>query len=376
MVSVFDGGAFYVQRLVVDGHAARSGFFAWRARGPGPYGSGWGQGVRPPAASAASSGAPRASSPRALKGGEKTEGAKIDWLSFSLLWASDRIPDLLAVLRGWLSADVAAEGRGGYQGFESSLRLAAFVNGEVINVGLIAFGGAVQRGRVYVSLTGAGCNLLRAPGDLSAWLQLQTDDGREPRITRVDLAVDDMAGRFTVPQVARWYKAGAFDVQGRRPSHRCEGDWIVPSGAGRTFYVGRRQNGKMLRVYEKGKQLGDRNSPWVRFEVEFRNKDRVIPFNVLVDPDRYFVGAYAPLSRVLDGAGTRIRTVKKSFQISLSALVGHAKTSYGSVVGVLCDVFGNDFAAVVDQLRKPGLPRRLAESRVALGVYGCALSPG
>lgn len=47
----------------------------------------------------------------------------------------------------------------------------------------------------------------------------------------------------------------------------------APDGRGRTFYVGRRENGKLLRVYEKGKQLGAENSPWVRIELELHNKD-------------------------------------------------------------------------------------------------------
>ncbi len=33
---------------------------------------------------------------------------------------------------------------------------------------------------------------------------------------------------------------------------------------------------KMLRVYEKGIQLGDLGSPWVRYEVQLGSRDRVV----------------------------------------------------------------------------------------------------
>ncbi len=53
-----------------------------------------------------------------------------------------------------------------------------------------------------------------------------------------------------------------------------------------------------MRIYEKGKQLGDPESPWVRWELELHNTDREIPFDVLLQPGRYVAGAYpatAPL---------------------------------------------------------------------------------
>jgi DNA relaxase NicK len=52
--------------------------------------------------------------------------------------------------------------------------------------------------------------------------------------------------------------------------------------------VGKRKNGKLLRVYEKGKQLGDESSPWVRWELELHNRDRVIPWEVLLEPVQDF----------------------------------------------------------------------------------------
>ena len=54
-----------------------------------------------------------------------------------------------------------------------------------------------------------------------------------------------------------FYLTGQFNAGGNKPSCSQQGNWIEADGSGRTFYVGKRKNGKLLRVYEKGKQLGD-----------------------------------------------------------------------------------------------------------------------
>ena len=41
---------------------------------------------------------------------------------------------------------------------------------------------------------------------------------------------------------------------------------------------------KLLRAYEKGKQLGDKNSEWVRLEVELKAKHTHIPFDAVINP--------------------------------------------------------------------------------------------
>ena len=52
------------------------------------------------------------------------------------------------------------------------------------------------------------------------------------------------------------------------------GDWkyLDRDKLGRTLQIGCRTSDKMLRAYEKGKQLGDKNSDWLRIEVELKGK--------------------------------------------------------------------------------------------------------
>ena len=56
-----------------------------------------------------------------------------------------------------------------------------------------------------------------------------------------------------------------------------------------------------MRVYEKGKQLGDTSSPWVRWELELHNRDRIIPWDVLLEPGKYLAAAYPCMDWVSAG---------------------------------------------------------------------------
>ncbi len=210
-----------------------------------------------------------------------------------------------------------------------------------------------------MDISGTGCSRILD------WRRLQEviDGSSEAKLTRVDIAVDAMDGEFTVEDAVDWYQSGDFNAGGRTPRHALQGDWLSPA-YGRTIEVGRRENGKMLRCYEKGRQLGDPFSSWTRFEVEIRNNDRDIPTDILTAPDTYFTGAYKCLERVLDAAATRIKTHQKEGEISLELMTGYAMNSYGALVHVLRSTLTSD--QVIDALSRPGIPKRLERS----GLHG------
>jgi phage replication initiation protein len=139
--------------------------------------------------------------------------------------------------------------------------------------------------------------------------------------------------------------------------HRLHGAWLEPDGSGRTFEVGRRKNGKLIRIYEKGKQLGDATSPWVRWEVELHNTDRVIPWDVLARPSEFIRGAYPCLDWVA-GTGERIKTIRQEDTIGYDRLVQHTRLTSGRVLNVMLERCGST-EEVFAQLVRPGVPRRL-----------------
>jgi len=169
-----------------------------------------------------------------------------------------------------------------------------------------------QASTVHVNLFGSACLHISHEKwtALAAWI-----DSCGGWITRVDLAVDIFEG-YSVEDARSAYLAGEFDVRGKRPSQTEHGSWT--SGHSRTWQVGKRDTGKVCRVYEKGdEQFGpEANDPWVRVECEFRNQGRVVDTDVLCRPGDYFAGAYPYCERIcaslaLGAAARRIPTARQ-----------------------------------------------------------------
>lgn len=208
-------------------------------------------------------------------------------------------------------------------------------------LGAVSFGGDSQRGTVSVYLTGMGC--LHALDGWEKRLYEVLNDHKErgfgPCLTRCDIAHDDVAGTINPRQCPDVYQGGGFDRLHNRPLASQAGNWLGddPNQKGLTFYVGTRHSSQLLRVYEKGKQLGDTESPWSRVEVQFSSHDRILPLEMLIQPDEFLVAAY-PVFAVWFGHWSKLpeKTVikKKSAEIVLEVLEFYAATSYGKLVNV------------------------------------------
>lgn len=317
----------------------------------------------------------RRRSPPALTGGEKTtvEGhAHVDWLSLTFAPEAGELVD--RNVWEWLSpllGGAGGESVNGFHQFENGLRFWAVRDGTCVNLGRLDWGGEARGGRARLELTGNGCTRV-ADWDL---LHARISELGDVTLTRVDLAVDCLDGEYDVDDAVEWYRDDDFraNAQGCKPRHSLVGDWLNPDHPhGRTLEVGRRENGKMCRVYEKGRQLGDQSSPWVRFEVELRNNDRDLPLDLLTDCDKYFAGAYRCLEQLLDVSGERIKTHQKEGEISLELMRGYAQNGYGQVVHVLRAV-GLSFEDVFNAISRPGIPKRLERASLAGFTNGPSL---
>jgi phage replication initiation protein len=223
----------------------------------------------------------------------------------------------------------------------------------LVNYGLLAYGGESQKGSIHVELNAQGCAAVVSWEEIVEW-----GETHNAVITRLDLAHDDFTGdEVTVGVALDWYREGRFDQNGRPPKAQHIDD--LGSGSGQTLYVGNRKSGKLLRVYEKGKQLGDASSMWTRVEVELRNKGRVIPWVALTRPGHYLAGAF-PCLGFLSAIQEKIRTIAKAAQTTLTAATLHLQKSGGKLVDLLMNVHNEDAAAVVQKIRGEGIPRRLA----------------
>lgn len=118
---------------------------------------------------------------------------------------------------------------------------------------------------------------------------------------------------------------------------------FVPD-AGHTFYVGARENGKIFRAYDKAAQMKCEEYPnWNRFEVQIGNRYRVIPLDVLVNPDPYFAGSYPALASLIEEVQPiAINTTKLVFNTTLENAIKHAKTQYGKLLNALRQLYSDE----------------------------------
>lgn len=222
----------------------------------------------------------------------------------------------------------------------------------LLNVGI---GG--QKNTVFIGVTGTGCKLAADGWEnrLHHFLEKIAINGR---ITRIDLAHDDLDGSYSSFEMANQKEseqAFMLPKARNRPAVRIDGEFKHgdPQDKGLTLYVGSRPNGKIIRCYEKGKQLGDKSSAWFRSEVEFHNKKRLIPFDVLLHPTEYFCGAYpytlelVELAKKHGGDNTpqhlqAMPSVKNESKISLFRMIEIFKTQFGKHLKTMGELFVKD----------------------------------
>lgn len=293
-----------------------------------------------------------AASPRAVTRGEFDSSRLavcIDWLSFTCVPQSDHWRHEIAhFLDANFKIGRTWERGGAWRGYEESARCGGV---------LLAWGGASQRGSVYVDIPGSVCSQCADFVTVGEWLEFL-----KARITRVDVAGDDFDGNvISVDWALSQYRADGFSQRGTKAAARFIDD--MGSGAGRSLYVGKRANGKLACIYEKGRQLGDAASRWCRAEVRWGSKDRLIPFDVLSRPAHYLAGAFPCLS-MFAHVTARIRTFKEKARLCYAEVVRNARALSGRAVNAMLAATGGDYAQVVTLLRRSGLPRRLSEADI------------
>lgn len=318
-------------------------------------------------------------SPRTVIRGESPERmqgqrmAIIDWLRFTflpLVPATDALHQLRCYLALWFPLPVNfVPAEKGMFGYTSSFDVMVWKDGEFIRLGVVALGGNTAGNTMMVDLSGKGCALV------SDWQAVYaTMQDLDARITRADTALDLMEG-FTLEQFDDLYRAGEFNCGGRIPSRRYfeGGDSHDLHAHGRTLYLGKKANGKELCIYEKGKQLGNPDSEWLRIEIRFGNRDRVIPHEIVLDPTRFFAGGFVALETLVDSIKEKIKTEQRDIAaeertIVLKRLTHYLVAAYGKTIYQLAHELDMDYKALVELLMVQGVPRRLEKSVVADGV--------
>ncbi|SOY66729.1 putative phage DNA replicase [Cupriavidus taiwanensis] len=299
-------------------------------------------------------------------------------MSFTFLPAAgvgQALEQLAKYFHLWFAVPVTmlpSKRRAGLRGYEASTDVLAYINGETMKLASVGCGGDNVGGTMMVDMSGHGCAVVDDWDAVYATVQ-----DLDARITRCDLARDFCEGQVSVDQVEQLYFAGEFNAGGRIPKYKKIESGVAGFGAcgGRTLEIGKRVNGKMLRAYEKGRQLGKQDSDWLRIEIEFRNKDRVVDHRILVERDRYFVGAYKALEQFLQADPLKCATDQKEAvalhdEIVLERKLDHVQFQFGKAIKYAKDTKYPNDAALTIRISRQGVPAQLHKPALARHVYG------
>lgn len=267
------------------------------------------------------------------------EIAFLDWVSLTFPVIDEPVERFAAwagsVCQDLFGHPVESKRKNGFNGYAHSWQLA---NGG----GKFAWGGNSNTAQIL--LDGSACAVAYPDWELRLhdWLEAGRVNAGGARLTRVDFAYDDHDGLFPLEfwqeQLPEGFRFGA----GRPSRIERRGNWDQPDGRGRTLQIGSRDSGKLIRLYEKGKQLGDPESPWVRIELELHSKAFQITPRDLLEPTAILLGAYPCLSVLADVEETRrLTTVEKTAQISLQRCVEILRTQYGRHLNVFRQMLGD-----------------------------------
>ncbi|MHC3434461.1 replication initiation factor domain-containing protein [Delftia lacustris] len=294
----------------------------------------------------------------------RSRAAKIDWLNATFDQPAMSVHGLISFVGQLMGRPLTAQLDGGLFGFTERHRVTARLDdGAKVEIGSVALGGESQKGRWLLQLNGKGCGLV------TDWASLQELlEGLDATISRVDLAVDFLDGEYTVDDALTLWDQGAFINRGRNPELDTQGAWHESGTKGRTMYVGKLKNGKTLCVYEKGRQLNMPDSDWTRYEVRLGNRDRVIPLDVLTNPDKYFAGAYPALAHMLEAAAEEIPTVREEVKGSLAHGLHHLQRCYGKYIHQAIETTSCSIADLVEEVRVVGIPKKVEPSGVVAGL--------
>lgn len=293
----------------------------------------------------------------AIRRPAKHECCVIDWVSFTMKTSTfdnlrtqgleydsyhdEIVSQLSDVLQEIFGFKVEKQGSGGRNRYEKHYLLEH-------DAGFVCIGG--QNNTLMVSINGDGCTYGNYgwEADLHAWLNMYAVRGK---ITRIDLSYDDLTGEtISVDWANEQDDINGFNCGGRNPSIEYRGNWKRPDNKGRSLYIGSRKSSKYTRFYEKGKQLGDPTSSWVRCEVEYKSKHLYIPFDVLIYASEFFLASY-PCFHVFDNQekAKKFERIKQDQSISFERAVEITQHQFGRYLYAFRDIVQDD-TAVLDML--------------------------
>lgn len=239
----------------------------------------------------------------------------------------------------------------------------------------------------------------------------------EPRITRIDIAIDFFDDTLTIEHIEQAHNNSEFKLP-RSINPRIEPiGQIQPDGTnpGRTLYIGSKKSSKFVRFYEKGYQYfdfnkveeicqnwssnmddnpipdeldlymsltkGDRSvyrpelnndepffpKDWIRAELQLRNTNSIIPMNAIIDTDDFFAGSYPFCKGLIMNETTQKRILEKDINIEVLDLkkrISNHKNISGRLINDLKLIGWSDSQIVQYLIDSKGPSQQLIKSGI------------
>jgi phage replication initiation protein len=300
------------------------------------------------------------------------EIAFIDWVSFSFkrytfvdsyIDVVEQFVDDVCVYQVGLKLEsifgfkVGKKNKNGKNFYQKSYQI---ITSSGVVVGDLCIGG--QNHSILVMLSGQGCLMGDYGWQEGLYKFLKSANGS--KITRLDLAHDDLDGNYLdIDDLNERESQGQFYYFGKPARVTWYGDWkyMDRENLGRTLQIGCRTSDKMLRAYQKGKQLGDKSSSWVRLEVELKAKHTVIPFDAILNPSDYFINLYPCFKDIFqydDQKQCRIEYVKRLTKITVDKGIEIFRHQFGKWLGFYRQWFGDDDQCMTVLAHEYSIPKR------------------
>lgn len=261
---------------------------------------------------------------------------RIDYVTINLvLVCKDQFDEVMQKLKDWLKSLLikTSQFRPKLKHFDDGQLLHSY---DVVKQNCGAIKWPNNKTSIRLELTGFACELINLD-DRYFFPLLQLDKFAKLDIRRIDLALDDLSGKYNIRHVQKSFSKGDYSPKsGTAPTRR-----DLKSNEGRTIYIGANSSHKKMVIYEKGKQLKlPVNEPfykdWTRHELRLQGKrTQPIPLDIFTAPDSYFVAAYPKAySRMLKRVEPRaiVREVKARCKVTLDKRLLHLSNQYGPTV--------------------------------------------
>lgn len=231
-----------------------------------------------------------------------------------------------------------------------------------------------QASTIHANIYGAACTFAE-----HGWNHRIADivDAHDAKLTRADLALDFFDGiPGGMEKIKADFEAGLCNSNGKRLKCNMIGDWSAMPRDGRSFYFGSKEAGKQTNVYEKGHQLFgfDAGTNWMRVELRYGNKLRVLSVEMLRRPADFFAGASDWHELILAQADaivqpepvkTKSKLAIQTVEAEVTRSLRWAITTAGPSLAMLFKhATDNQFMEVVTDKLLPGRLRNFSQTEI------------